>query len=82
MPAAPLTAMLRDPRILAFLAVWFGVNLLFGVGAITMPGMRRHGRLGSPYRRLPRRAAGLCAVRSGAPDLPMAAQDSPPITAR
>ena len=37
-PAAPLTAMLRDPRALAFLAVWFGVNLLFGLGAVTMPG--------------------------------------------
>jgi membrane associated rhomboid family serine protease len=37
-PAAPLSAMLRDPRILAFLAVWFGVNLIFGVGVVTMPG--------------------------------------------
>jgi membrane associated rhomboid family serine protease len=37
-PAAPLTAMLRDPRILAFLAVWFGVNFIFGVGAVSMPG--------------------------------------------
>ena len=30
--------MLRDPRILAFLAVWFGVNFIFGVGAVSMPG--------------------------------------------
>jgi membrane associated rhomboid family serine protease len=37
-PAAPLSAMLRDPRILAFLAVWFGVNFIFGMGAVTMPG--------------------------------------------
>lgn len=37
-PAAPLSAMLRDPRILAFLAVWFGVNIVFGIGAVTMPG--------------------------------------------
>ena len=37
-PAAPLTMMLRDPRILAFLAVWFGVNLIFGMGVVTMPG--------------------------------------------
>jgi membrane associated rhomboid family serine protease len=29
-PAAPLSACLRDPRVLAFLLVWFGVNLLFG----------------------------------------------------
>lgn len=37
-PAAPLSAMLRDPRILAFLAVWFGINFIFGMGAIAMPG--------------------------------------------
>ena len=30
--------MLRDPRILAFLAVWFGVNIIFGMGAVSMPG--------------------------------------------
>ena len=33
-PAAPLLAALRDPRILAFLAVWFGLNLLFGIGSL------------------------------------------------
>jgi membrane associated rhomboid family serine protease len=38
-PPAPLTTMLRDPRVLAFLAVWFGTNILFGVGTITMPGV-------------------------------------------
>ena len=27
-PAAPLAASLRDPRVLAFLLVWFGVNML------------------------------------------------------
>jgi membrane associated rhomboid family serine protease len=37
-PAAPLMAALRDPRILAFLAVWFGLNILFGVGSIAIPG--------------------------------------------
>jgi membrane associated rhomboid family serine protease len=37
-PAAPLMAALRDPRILAFLAVWFGVNILFGVGTVAIPG--------------------------------------------
>jgi membrane associated rhomboid family serine protease len=30
-PAAPLSVTLRDPRILAFLTVWFGLNLLFGL---------------------------------------------------
>ncbi len=29
-PAAPLAQSLRDPRVLAFLLVWFGVNILFG----------------------------------------------------
>lgn len=33
-PALPLTAVLRDPRVLAFLGVWFGLNLLFGLGSI------------------------------------------------
>jgi membrane associated rhomboid family serine protease len=37
-PAAPLATMLRDPRILVFLAVWFGVNIVFGMGAVSMPG--------------------------------------------
>jgi membrane associated rhomboid family serine protease len=37
-PAASLAGMLRDPRILAFLAVWFGVNIIFGMGAVAMPG--------------------------------------------
>ena len=33
--AIPLSGVLRDPRVLAFLAVWFGINILFGLG--TMP---------------------------------------------
>lgn len=35
-PAAPLVATLRDPRIVAFLAVWFGLNLLLGLGTLTI----------------------------------------------
>jgi membrane associated rhomboid family serine protease len=38
-PAVPLGAMLRDPRLLAFLGVWFGVNLLFGLGTFKLPGV-------------------------------------------
>jgi membrane associated rhomboid family serine protease len=34
-PAAPLLTMLRDPRFLFFLAVWLGLNALFGVGTIS-----------------------------------------------
>jgi membrane associated rhomboid family serine protease len=30
-PAAPLGAVLRDTRVLVFIGVWFGVNLLFGI---------------------------------------------------
>ena len=40
-PAAPLVTMLRDPRLLAFMVVWFGVNLLFGLGAVTLPGVEQ-----------------------------------------
>jgi membrane associated rhomboid family serine protease len=40
-PAAPLLACLRDPRVLAFLAVWFGVNLVFGLGSVSMPGVQQ-----------------------------------------
>ena len=37
-PAAPLLVALRNPRVLAFLAVWFGLNLLFGVGSLAVFG--------------------------------------------
>jgi membrane associated rhomboid family serine protease len=37
-PAAPLLFALRDPRILVFLFAWFGLNLLFGIGSIGLPG--------------------------------------------
>jgi membrane associated rhomboid family serine protease len=33
-PALPLWRALRDGRVLAFLAVWFGLNIVFGLGAI------------------------------------------------
>jgi membrane associated rhomboid family serine protease len=37
-PAASLLSMLRDPRIVVFIGVWFGVNLVFGLGGVSMPG--------------------------------------------
>jgi membrane associated rhomboid family serine protease len=40
-PAAPLTTALRDVRIIAFLAAWFGVNILFGLGSLAIPGMEQ-----------------------------------------
>lgn len=40
-PAAPLSALWHDPRILAFLGVWFGLNILFGLGSVAMPGIEQ-----------------------------------------
>jgi len=37
-PAAPLSATLRDPKVLAFLAIWFGLNLLFGISPLPVLG--------------------------------------------
>ena len=35
-PAAPLSATLRDPRFLIFLGVWIGLNALFGLGTVSI----------------------------------------------
>ena len=35
-PAHSLWQALRNPRVLGFLAVWFGVNIIFGVGSIAI----------------------------------------------
>ena len=79
-PAAPLSAMLRDPRILAFLAVWFGVNFIFGMGAVSMPGTEGtvawQAHIGGFLAGL----LGLRFVRSGAP-LASRRDGSSPITA-
>jgi membrane associated rhomboid family serine protease len=37
-PALSLVESFRDPRVLAFLAVWFGLNLLFGLGSVSLTG--------------------------------------------
>jgi membrane associated rhomboid family serine protease len=37
-PATPLSVLLRDRRFVVFLIVWFGVNLLFGLGIVPLPG--------------------------------------------
>jgi membrane associated rhomboid family serine protease len=36
--AIPLAGVLREPRVLIFLAVWFGLNLLFGLGSLPITG--------------------------------------------
>lgn len=35
-PAAPLLLALHDPRVLAFLGAWFAINLIFGLGSISI----------------------------------------------
>jgi membrane associated rhomboid family serine protease len=35
-PAARLSVALRNPRVVTFLAVWFGLNLLFGLGSVPL----------------------------------------------
>jgi membrane associated rhomboid family serine protease len=37
-PAAPLSVVLRNPRVLIFIVLWFGSNLLFGIGSTIIPG--------------------------------------------
>lgn len=37
-PAEPLVDVLRNPRVLIFIAVWFGINYVFGVGIIDITG--------------------------------------------
>jgi membrane associated rhomboid family serine protease len=37
-PALPLIGVLSDLRVLAFLAVWFGINILFGMGSFSLSG--------------------------------------------
>jgi membrane associated rhomboid family serine protease len=38
-PALPLVLVLTDPRVLAFLIVWFGINILFGIGSLPIAGV-------------------------------------------
>jgi membrane associated rhomboid family serine protease len=37
-PALPLSGMLRDPRVMIFIVVWFGINLLFGAASLPIAG--------------------------------------------
>jgi membrane associated rhomboid family serine protease len=40
-PAAPLRVALLDSRVLAFLAVWFGLNILLGFGSLAVIGQNQ-----------------------------------------
>lgn len=35
-PALSLARALRNPRVLAFLSIWFGVNIVFGIGSLAI----------------------------------------------
>ncbi len=35
-PALPLAGVVRDPRVIGFVVVWFGVNLIFGIGSLSL----------------------------------------------
>ena len=79
-PALPLGAVLRDPRVLAFLAVWFALNLLFGIGSLSLDGgdiilKRRRPAFGKrAYDVALRQDAGDTIVRPGnndGPDAPL-----------
>ena len=37
-PAIPLTGLFRDGRVLIFVVVWFGINILFGLGSLPITG--------------------------------------------
>ena len=37
-PALPLVRVLSDARVLIFLAVWFGINIIFGIGSLSFTG--------------------------------------------
>ena len=37
-PAIPLRGVLSDARVMLFLAVWFGINILFGLGSLPITG--------------------------------------------
>jgi membrane associated rhomboid family serine protease len=37
-PAIPLIGVLSDARVLLFLGVWFGFNIIFGLGAVSITG--------------------------------------------
>lgn len=40
-PAVPLRTALRDIRIVVFLAAWFGLNIVFGLGSIAVAGFEQ-----------------------------------------
>ncbi|MGE0233369.1 MAG: rhomboid family intramembrane serine protease [Flavobacteriaceae bacterium] len=38
-PAAPLSVVLRQPRVVFFTLIWLGLNVLFGIGSSLVPGV-------------------------------------------
>jgi len=64
-PALSLSRALRNRRVLAFLTVWFGVNIIFGVGSIAIGADGASVAWQAHIRRLLRRPCPVFAVRSG-----------------
>ena len=81
-PALSLMRALRNPRVLGFLGVWFGINIIFGVGSIAIGSRRRQRRLAGAYRRISRGPGVVFAVRSGSACAADAADASPDDTGR
>ncbi|MEI9805054.1 MAG: hypothetical protein WDN48_12050 [Pseudolabrys sp.] len=62
-PALSLTGVFSDARVLIFLAVWFGMNIIFGLGSLPAYRRRSAGGVASAYRRLSRRFVSFFMVR-------------------
>jgi membrane associated rhomboid family serine protease len=73
-PAAPLLATLRDPRFLLFLAVWIGLNALFGF--VTLPTGMEPGQEIAWQAHVGGFFAGLILFSAFDPVLPRAAPDT------
>jgi membrane associated rhomboid family serine protease len=73
-PAAPLLATLRNPRFLLFLAVWIGLNVLFGFG--TLPTGMEQGQEVAWQAHIGGFFAGLILFSAFDPNLPQATPDS------
>ena len=63
-PALPLFKALRHPRVITFLAVWFGINIIFGFGSIPFAAQSQSVAWQAHIGGFARRAVAVLAVRS------------------
>lgn len=73
-PAMPLLATFRDPRFLLFLAVWMGLNAVFGLGAVSFG--TQPGQIIAWQAHIGGFAAGLLLFSAFDPVLPRSGSDS------